>query len=144
MQAITLQDKLFSFRGRLRRKDFWLYHLVLWSVLVPLGFFAFAWSEEGRTGEARWWSGVMIALVLFGLAQIWPSLAISVKRCHDRNKSGWWVLLWLVLANLPVISILGLAWWFVELGFLDGTQGPNRFGPSPKGLGGERIAEAFT
>jgi uncharacterized membrane protein YhaH (DUF805 family) len=47
--------------------------------------------------------------------------AVSVRRLHDRNKSGWWVLLYFV----PVI---GQIWLFLELGVLAGTPGPNRYG----------------
>jgi uncharacterized membrane protein YhaH (DUF805 family) len=55
------------------------------------------------------------------LILLWPSLAIQIKRFHDRDKSGWWVL-------LNLIPIIGPIWLFIELGFLPGTPGPNRFG----------------
>jgi uncharacterized membrane protein YhaH (DUF805 family) len=50
---------------------------------------------------------------------------VGVKRCHDRNRSGWFLLIgWLPIMNL---------WLFIELGFLAGTVGPNRFGlPEPR------------
>jgi uncharacterized membrane protein YhaH (DUF805 family) len=60
---------------------------------------------------------------------IWPALALQVKRWHDRDKSGWWVL-------IAFIPIIGAFWVLIECGFLDGTPGPNRFGPSPKGVSG--------
>jgi hypothetical protein len=46
---------------------------------------------------------------------------VYIKRFHDRDKSGWWVLIWL-------IPIIGAIWLLIELGFLKGTPGPNRFG----------------
>ena len=55
-------------------------------------------------------------------------LALGVKRLHDRDMSGWWTL----ISFVPFGGFILL----VILGFLDGTQGPNRFGPSPKGIGG--------
>ena len=104
---------------------------------------------DGRINRARFWSGVgaliVIYIVIFALfaidssalrallgvayvAMIWPSLAISIKRWHDRDKSGWWVLIGLV----PVI---GGIWALVETGFLAGTSGPNQYGPDPLGGG---------
>ncbi|MCH8899533.1 MAG: DUF805 domain-containing protein, partial [Acidobacteria bacterium] len=99
--------------------------------------------------RAKFWSGVgalivtyIVIFVLFAidssalrallgvayLAMIWPSLAISIKRWHDRDKSGWWVLIGLV----PVI---GGIWALVETGFLAGTSGPNQYGLDPLGRG---------
>ena len=52
------------------------------------------------------------------------SLAADVKRYHDVDKSGWWVLILLV----PVV---GFVWFLIECGFQRGTSGPNRFGPDP-------------
>ena len=54
----------------------------------------------------------------------WPGIAISIKRWHDRNKAGWWLLILLV----PVLGI----WNLIECGFLPGTPGTNRFGPDPR------------
>ena len=51
-------------------------------------------------------------------------VAIGVKRLHDRNKTGWWMLIIL----LPVIGGL---WYLIECGFLKGTTGPNTYGPDP-------------
>jgi uncharacterized membrane protein YhaH (DUF805 family) len=53
----------------------------------------------------------------------WMSIAAGAKRCHDRNRSGWFQLLWLV----PLVNL----WVLVEIWFLRGTAGPNRFGPDP-------------
>jgi uncharacterized membrane protein YhaH (DUF805 family) len=51
----------------------------------------------------------------------WPALAISAKRWHDRDRSGWWVLVLL----LPVVGVL---WLLADNGFVRGSPGPNRFG----------------
>lgn len=51
---------------------------------------------------------------------------IEVKRCHDRGRSGWFLL-------INFIPIIGALWLWVELCFLRGTKGPSRFGPDPLG-----------
>jgi uncharacterized membrane protein YhaH (DUF805 family) len=47
-----------------------------------------------------------------------------VKRYHDRNKSGWWIL-------IVFVPVIGGLWYFIECGFLRGTPGPNTYGPDP-------------
>lgn len=62
--------------------------------------------------------------LLVNLLLLWPALAISVKRWHDRDKPGWWAL----IAFVPVI---GWIWVSIENGLMRGTHGPNRFGEAP-------------
>lgn len=64
------------------------------------------------------------AELIVNLLLVWPALAISVKRWHDRGKSGWWVL-------LNLVPVVGWLWALIENGFLRGTDGPNRYGPDP-------------
>jgi uncharacterized membrane protein YhaH (DUF805 family) len=96
--------------------------------------------------------GLLIWLVGFILLVLatWSGLAVGVKRLHDRDKSGWWILLfWLGpgflgswqtttpdLSGVFILSLASLAiliWAFVELGCLPGTPGPNQYGPDPLG-----------
>jgi uncharacterized membrane protein YhaH (DUF805 family) len=58
------------------------------------------------------------------LLLLWPALAVSIKRWHDRDHSGWWVL-------IALVPVVGWAWMLVANGFLAGTDGPNRYGPPP-------------
>ena len=53
------------------------------------------------------------------------TLAVLIKRWHDRNKSGFWLL-------INLLPVIGQVWMVIELGVLPGTPGTNRFGPSPK------------
>jgi len=55
---------------------------------------------------------------------IWPALALHVKRWHDRNKSGWWVL-------INLVPVAGIIWAIIEIGHLQGTVGPNQYGDDP-------------
>jgi uncharacterized membrane protein YhaH (DUF805 family) len=138
---MSIIEKLFSFNGRLRRRDFWLIVLGLcvisWVLNSIIGAMftpaviaagdnrAMQWAAIGSMSTGMW----IVALIM-----LWPSLAVGVKRCHDRNKSGWWML-------LALIPVIGFLWWLIDLGILDGTLGPNRYGPSPKGLEGAPAAQ---
>src|SRR5438105_1604639 len=137
---MPIAAKFFSFEGRLRRQDLWLCTLVLIVVVgvlksVVAVMFGPMVLLSADYSPMRWaaMSGMSGGFGVVALVLLWPTLAIGVKRCHDRNKSG----LWMVLAFIPVI---GWIWWLVELGLLDGTPGPNSYGPSPKGVGHEPVA----
>jgi len=108
-----------SAQGRVSRKQWWLrlvlpvfvIGVVLTLVDVALGTYS---AESG--------GGVLSGL--FALAVFIPSILVDIKRWHDRDKSGWWMLILLV-------PIIGAIWFLIELGFLAGTPGPNRFGAPP-------------
>ncbi len=101
-------------RGRIPRSTWWLY-----GVAVPIGA---GLLLHALLGIAR--IRAESAEHVVNLLLLWPTLAVSIKRWHDRNHSGWWVLVVL----LPFVG------WIVSLvanGVLRGTEGPNRFGPDP-------------
>ena len=108
-----------SFQGRLNRQPFWIATLVLW--LLSMGVTFVTSILFGSQSAVTTFVQAVVALVL-----LIPSLAVAVKRYHDRNKPGWWIL-------IVFIPIIGLVWYIVELGFLPGTPGPNRYGPDPLG-----------
>jgi uncharacterized membrane protein YhaH (DUF805 family) len=109
------------FTGRARRKEYWMFFLVNLAIVVALDIADAAIGTSTRSGF-----GVLAGL--YGLAVLIPSLAVAVRRLHDTDKSGWWVLIGLVPFVGGIILIVLLA--------LDGTPGPNRFGSDPKA--GER------
>lgn len=115
---------LFDLYGRARRRDFWLFMAGLASA------YAYLWSglhdnasrdDMAVIGNLLHNEMAFIALTLIQIA----TLAMWVRRLHDRNKSG----LWLLFAVVPVI---GQAWMVWELGFMPGKAGANRFGPPPR------------
>jgi uncharacterized membrane protein YhaH (DUF805 family) len=108
-----------NFQGRLNRQPFWIATLVLW--LLSMGATFVTSILFGSQSAVTTFVQAVVALVL-----LIPSLAVAVKRYHDRDKSGWWIL-------IVFIPIIGLIWYIVELGFLPGTPGPNRYGPDPLG-----------
>ena len=127
-----------SLDGRTNRKPFWLGILALMVVTWILEFVLFAAfgvsmmptidpnadPAAAAAAASAMMSKMTVPFVILMLIIIWPSICLYAKRWHDRDKSGWWTLIMLV----PVI---GAIWFLVELGFLRGTEGPNRFGPDP-------------
>ncbi len=125
---MNIMHLLFSFQGRTRRLHFWIGLIgagavfgVIYSLITSMTMSAV--MNGGSPNPLLMGLGFIV-----DLAWLYVALAIDVKRCHDRDKTGWFVL-------IGLIPIIGWIWLLVELGFMDGTQGPNRFGPSPKGIG---------
>ena len=109
---------LFSFFGRIPRKTYWLGMLVLWAQYAALSLLV-SNARPPQEFATRMVVVALMALWLFGF--VLACLAVSIKRLHDRNKSTAWLL-------LMFVPILGQGWLFIELGFLRGTAGPNRYG----------------
>lgn len=144
---MPMRQLLFSFSGRLNRKPYWLTTLaviLIFLVIIVLGF-AFGGAAL-MTGDMSALGIALLVLLIAYIPLLWIGLAIGAKRLHDRNKSAWWlVLFWLVPAILQgagdrteglglVLMLAGFAisiWGLVEMGFLRGTVGPNRYGPDP-------------
>lgn len=111
IDAMPIRQILFSFTGRVPRRVFWLY-----GVLGPLLFSVMAEMLLGIVGVTEHRAQVATSLVL-----LWPCMAVLVKRWHDRDKSGWWVL-------INLVPVIGLLWALVENGLRRGSVGANRFG----------------
>ncbi|MCF7221074.1 DUF805 domain-containing protein [Marilutibacter chinensis] len=113
-----------DFSGRSRRKEYWmfvLFQLIVFAVLM-IPVFAGIDTQGGGMGMlSKIGFGLM---VIVALALIVPSLAVQVRRFHDQDKSGWFVLLGLIpyLGGLIVLVFM----------CLEGTRGANRFGDDPK------------
>lgn len=116
MGDIDWQHLLFQFDGRINRAKFWAGIGAIWVGYFVIGILFGAIDSSAVRG----------ILGLAYLAFLWPSLAISIKRWHDRDKSGWWVL-------IAFIPFIGWLWALIETGFLEGTKGPNQYGPDPLG-----------
>ena len=116
----ALKNKYATFEGRARRSEYWYFMLFYFLAIVALAIvdvIVGTYSEEGGFGLL---SG------LFMLATILPSLAVTVRRLHDTDRSGWWVLINLV----PILGALVLLVFTV----LDSQPGANRFGPQSEGV----------
>jgi oligopeptide/dipeptide ABC transporter ATP-binding protein len=127
---VNFWQVLTSFNGRLNRRDYWLKGVLPLSCIVfgPVAVLA----ALGR-GKA--------ALIVFGvlaLATLWSWLAATVKRLHDRDHPGWH----LALELIPVFGQIFAIWVFVDVGFLKGTYGRNRFGDDTSGAFSDMAVEA--
>jgi uncharacterized membrane protein YhaH (DUF805 family) len=122
----NLKPLLFSFDGRINRAKYWTGVVVI--VVIELIAFAILAIIGAMLGDNIVTTLISIIVGLVCLVLIWPAIAIGVKRFHDRNKSGWWVL-------ISLVPIIGGLWYLIEAGFLEGTKGPNQFGPDPLQIG---------
>lgn len=157
--------RFFDFKGRSRRKEYWMYVLFVILVSIALmildGLLGLGGSTTGNTeltdssvAAAGAASGGWLTMI-FSLVTLIPSLAVSVRRLHDTDRSGWWILLpvapyvlgaalalggvagggsamagiGLVLFGVALITAILLLVWYC----MPGTVGPNRFGEDPKG-----------
>ena len=137
-------NQLFSFFGRTGRGGFWLgllCTLLVMAIFAGVAYLVFgspisAFDAQGNPLPMGTPSGPDTKVVLnpaslgvmaigYVLA-IWIGLAAQVKRCHDRGFSGWWLL-------LGLIPLAGAIWQLVSLGILEGQEGPNVYGPDPRG-----------
>jgi len=104
---------LFSFKGRINRKPFFMYQIslvLLWTFYCLLLHADFFMKDEKS--------------IPFVLITSWPTFAVQAKRWHDRDKSGWWLL-------INFIPLVGAIWSLIETCFIEGTRGENRFGKDP-------------
>lgn len=143
------------FEGRSRRKEFWFFALFVTLVLLVivasvLGYVTVAetWGQPAADwplmGPGEGWLMLMLALVfLFGFLVMTPTLALLVRRLHDINRSGWWVVgpIAVLLASPGTGTVVDLIWSLASSAVLltlivfccrRGTIGPNRYGPDPE------------
>jgi len=112
--TLSIKEIMFSFKGRIPRKTYW------YSALgMILASFVLMFLVALLTGGNE--SAISVIMLILYIPLIWVSLAIQVKRWHDRNKSGWWVL-------ISFVPLIGPIWALIENGFLAGDEAENRFG----------------
>ncbi len=142
---------LFSFKGRINRARYLVVQLALLAFWLILWLkFSFHFSSQWKDLHFDW---------VVAITMVWINAAAVVKRLHDRNRSGWWAVPIFILnrlsfvyyglffglsfgvdisiANELLLVLLAVAmsllqtWPIIELFFVMGTDGPNRFGPDP-------------
>lgn len=128
----TCLSKYATFSGRAQRSEFWWFVLFVWLVSIVLSIVdstLFGTTVVTDTGFSAS-TNTPIFSGIFSLAMLLPSLGVWVRRLHDTDRSGWWVL----LAFIPLIGLIVL----IVFAATEGTRGPNRFGDDPLGNAGPR------
>ncbi|GLX64937.1 MULTISPECIES: DUF805 domain-containing protein [Proteus] len=120
----VIKNNYANFSGRARRKEYWMFTLVN-TIIITVLYAILISSVDMNTGEMSSLGSIAgIIIGIYSLAIIVPSLAVTIRRFHDQDKSGWMFL----LAFIPAVGGLIV---FVFM-CLEGTKGDNRFGPDPK------------
>jgi uncharacterized membrane protein YhaH (DUF805 family) len=155
-----------EFSGRSRRMEYWMFQLFMFLVYIAMVVLMMiagggALMSGGDPTAIATAGGVAMIIgilyILFALAMFIPSLAVSIRRLHDTNRSGWWILAPLsgyvvmlagaalaaaspdspgiggIFAMVGMIAVIGLGITLLVFMFLEGTRGPNNYGPDPKG-----------
>ncbi|MEH6524537.1 MAG: DUF805 domain-containing protein [Sneathiella sp.] len=110
-----------NFSGRAARPEYWWWALAVFIIMLIAGFLdAFVIAPLlgfDVTNDTA--TGTPLSLII-SLGILLPNLAVAVRRLHDIDKSGWWILIFFI----PIIGFLLLLFWYVS----KGTEGENRFG----------------
>jgi uncharacterized membrane protein YhaH (DUF805 family) len=116
---LEVLKKYAVFSGRARRAEYW--YFVLFNIIVAVVLSLI----DTLLGTFNFMQGVGLLSGLYALAVLIPTLAVTVRRLHDIDRSGWWIFINLI----PLIGFIVLLVFAVT----DGTPGSNRYGPNPKG-----------
>ncbi|KKW41684.1 MAG: hypothetical protein UY92_C0014G0009 [Candidatus Magasanikbacteria bacterium GW2011_GWA2_56_11] len=123
-QYLAVLKKYAIFSGRSNRREYWTF--VLFHVLVTIILSTMDSIMESRLGAS-------FLVGIYALATLVPSLAVGVRRLHDTNRSGWWVL----IGFIPVIGSIILIFFLAA----DSQPGDNQYGPNPKSLDAAPVAQ---
>ncbi len=110
--------KYAEFNGRASRQEYWfflLFNLLISAFLATIDFFSGTFNVE---------TGFGLLSGIYSLAVLVPSIAVTVRRLHDTDRSGWWLFIGLI----PIIG--GIVLFIFTI--LDSTSGDNQYGPNPK------------
>ena len=124
---MRIRQLLFSFKGRISRRLFWIGVLttnLAYAALHVTAFFAFGRVTNAADPFLSFTGALFTAFLVLVSVGLWIEAALAAKRWHDRGKSAWMVLVFL-------IPLIGQLWSLVELGFLPGTPGANQYGAPP-------------
>ncbi|GAC1476852.1 MAG: DUF805 domain-containing protein [Gemmatimonadaceae bacterium] len=114
---IEVLEKYAQFDGRAQREEYWMFTLV--NILV-----SFAIGLVGLVGLVKGPYGINVLAVIYSVALIIPSLAVTIRRLHDTGRTGWWLL----VGCVPIIGAIVLIVFAVQ----DSQPGTNEYGPNPK------------
>lgn len=112
----VVRDNYANFQGRARRQEYWMYALINLIIVIILSMFDTLLFSSGN----NFISGI------YSLAVLLPGIAVSVRRLHDTDRSGWWLL----LTFIPIVGVIILLIFMC----VEGDHANNRFGSNPKAL----------
>lgn len=122
LQVKAILHLLFSFRGRISRKQWWFGLVVLGILSVPGSLILSLMLAPIQTSDV-----IKDVIGVVGIPMLWILFALNTKRLHDRNRPGWWIL----IALIPVVGAIYCIW---QIAFMSGNKGQNRYGPPPQPL----------
>ena len=125
---VAALKKYAVFSGRSRRSEYW--YFTLFYLIFYLGLAV----VDGALGTFDARSGIGLCTAVWALAMLLPSLAVSVRRLHDTDRRGWWLL----IGVIPLLGAIALIVFLAQ----DSEPGTNRFGPNPKDGSLGRTVEA--
>ena len=109
-------NKLLSFSGRAGRAEYWKFNIVFTVLIMIAGFIDGSMAPaDDQFAISMPWAELLVLLIIFI-----PALAVGVRRLHDRNKSGWWLL-------IVLVPIIGPFWLFVDCGLLPAKEEGNSY-----------------
>ena len=115
---LQVLKKYAVFNGRARRKEYWYFFLINIIISIILGII------DGVTGSFSPETGIGLLGGIYSLAVLIPSIAVAVRRLHDTNPSGWWLL----ISFIPFIGAIVLIVFLAS----DSKPGENQYGVNPK------------
>jgi uncharacterized membrane protein YhaH (DUF805 family) len=116
---IDVLKKYAVFDGRARRKEYWMFVLFSAIASIILSILDKILGLDFGSGNSGGWLSS-----LYSLAVLLPTIGVAIRRMHDTNRSGWWILINLI----PCIGWI----WFIVLAAGEGVAGDNQYGPDPK------------
>jgi uncharacterized membrane protein YhaH (DUF805 family) len=126
---LMVLNKYAEFNGRAGRAEYWYFVLFNFLIIIGLNILSAMFNKIPGLGMML---GATTAL--YGLAMIIPGLAVAVRRLHDTNRSGWWMLICLI----PLLGAIILIVFMI----LDSQPGSNQYGPNPKVTTGQASTPA--
>ncbi len=117
---LAVLKKYAVFNGRAQRAEYW--YFCLFSAIISIALIII----DIITGNFGFKSGIGLLSGIYSLAVLIPSIAVSVRRLHDTNHSGWWLLIDLI----PFVGAIIILVFLIR----DSQPGENQYGPNPKGI----------
>ena len=114
---LEVLKKYARFDGRAGKKEYWYFSLFSFIIIVVLSVI------DMMTGTFNDTVGLGLLSGIYTLAVLIPSIAVTVRRLHDTDRSGWWLLI-----NATLIGVIV----FLVFTAQDGTPGDNQYGSNPK------------